>query len=297
METISTETRKMSSDLWVQYERWMEENERSRGTIRKYGYYLALFQEYLGGRKITRREVIRWKEVLKGRFSPGTVNGALAAVNSLFAYCGWKDLQVRLLKVGRKVFCESRRELTKNEYLRLVRAARDSGNERLALLLQTVCSTGIRISELAAITVEAACARSASVDCKGKIRTVFLPEVLCRLLRRYADKRGIRSGQIFVTRGGRPLDRSNIWRDMKKLSQAAGVEPEKIFPHNLRHLFARTYYSQERDLLRLSDILGHSDINTTRIYTRESGADHLRRLEQLGLAVEGEKYNRITLLL
>ena len=235
METISTETRKMSSDLWVQYERWMEENERSRGTIRKYGYYLALFQEYLGGRKITRREVIRWKEVLKGRFSPGTVNGALAAVNSLFAYCGWKDLQVRLLKVGRKVFCESRRELTKNEYL--------------------------------------------------------------RLLRRYADKRGIRSGQIFVTRGGRPLDRSNIWRDMKKLSQAAGVEPEKIFPHNLRHLFARTYYSQERDLLRLSDILGHSDINTTRIYTRESGADHLRRLEQLGLVVEGEKYNRITLLL
>ena len=226
METISTETRKMSSDLWVQYERWMEENERSRGTIRKYGYYLALFQEYLGGRKITRREVIRWKEVLKGRFSPGTVNGALAA-----------------------------------------------------------------------ITVEAACARSASVDCKGKIRTVFLPEALCRLLRRYADKRGIRSGQIFVTRGGRPLDRSNIWRDMKKLSQVAGVEPEKIFPHNLRHLFARTYYSQERDLLRLSDILGHSDINTTRIYTRESGADHLRRLEQLGLVVEGEKYNGITLLL
>ena len=226
METISTETRKMSSDLWVQYERWMEENERSRGTIRKYGYYLALFQEYLGGREITRREVIRWKEVLKGRFSPGTVNGALAA-----------------------------------------------------------------------ITVEAACARSASVDYKGKIRTVFLPEALCRLLRRYADKRGIRSGQIFVTRGGRPLGRSNIWRDMKKLSQAAGVEPEKIFPHNLRHLFARTYYSQERDLLRLSDILGHSDINTTRIYTRESGADHLRRLEQLGLVVEGEKYNRITLLL
>ena len=173
--------------------------------------------------------------MLKGRFSPGTVNGALAAVNSLFAYCGWKDLQVRLLKVGRQVFCESRRELTKNEHL--------------------------------------------------------------RLLRRYADKRGIRSGQIFVTRGGRPLDRSNIWRDMKKLSQAAGVEPEKIFPHNLRHLFARTYYSQERDLLRLSDILGHSDINTTRIYTRESGADHLRRLEQLGLVVEGEKYNRITLLL
>lgn len=226
METISTETRKMSSDLRVQYERWMEENERSRGTIRKYGYYLALFQEYLGGKEITRREVIRWKEVLKGRFSPGTVNGALAA-----------------------------------------------------------------------ITVEAACARSASVDCKGKILTVFLPEALCRLLRRYADKRGIRSGQIFVTRGGRPLDRSNIWRDMKKLSQAAGVEPEKIFPHNLRHLFARTYYSQERDLLRLSDILGHSDINTTRIYTRESGADHLRRLEQLGLVVEGEKYNRITLLL
>ena len=244
---------------------------------------------------MTKILVLQWKEELKNRFSPGTVNGALAALNGLFRYCGWKDLQVRFLKVGHQMFCPFKKELTKNEYVRLVKTARNRGDERLALLLQTVCSTGIRISELPGITVEAVRAKAASVECKGKIRTVFLPEALCVLLERYAKAREITSGPVFITRRGKPVDRSNVWRDMKKLAEEAQVDAEKIFPHNLRHLFARMYYNQEKDLLRLSDILGHSDINTTRIYTMESGTNHIRQLEKLDLVVE--RYNGISLLL
>ncbi len=180
-------------------------------------------------------------------------------------------------------------------YKRLVNVARSEGNERLSLLLQTVCSTGIRISELNYITVNAVDKQIAEVDCKGKVRTVFLTDGLCRLLKAYARKMNIVSGMIFVTRNGRPLDRSNIWREMKRISHKAGVNPDKVFPHNLRHLFARVYYSQEKDLVRLADILGHSSVNTTRIYTMESGENHLRQLEKMDLLID--RYNRIPLLL
>lgn len=286
---------RMSEDLISQYRVWLEENEKSRRTVEKYCHYAEQFRIFTGECILTKKLVIRWKENLKEHFSPGTVNGALAAVNGLFRFCGREDLKVRFLKVDRPIFYSSSRELTKQEYVRLVKAARREGNERLALLLQTVCSTGIRISELTDITVEAVKSRSAQVECKGRIRTVFLPATLCRLLADYAQRQGIRTGQIFVSRKGRPLDRSNIWRDMKKLGKIAGVSEEKIFPHNLRHLFARQFYGQEKDLLRLSDILGHSDINTTRIYTAESGYSHIRQLDNMGLVVE--RYNGIALLL
>ena len=174
-------------------------------------------------------------------------------------------------------------------------AARENGNERLALLIQTICSTGIRISELDNITVEAAGRKTAMVDCKGKVRRIFLPANLCRILLEYAEKKGIHSGMIFVTRTKRKMDRSNIWRDMKKAAVLAGVELGKVFPHNLRHLFARSFYSQEKDMLRLADLLGHSSIATTRIYTMESGENHARQLEKMDLIIND--YNKITLLL
>ncbi|CAK7045173.1 MAG: Tyrosine recombinase XerD [Bacteroides rodentium] len=177
----------------------------------------------------------------------------------------------------------------------MVEAARKDGNERLCLLIQTLCSTGIRISELSYITVTAVEKQIVQVDCKGKVRTIFLTRQLCRLLKEYAETRKIQSGTIFVTRSGKPMDRSNIWREMKKIGKKAGINPQKIFPHNLRHLFARVYYSQERDLLRLSDILGHSSVNITRIYTMESGENHVRQLERMGLLIE--HYNRRGILL
>lgn len=274
---------------------WLQQNEMSQGTIHKYRYYLKQFEQFLGGGVVDKESVIIWKEALRRNLSPVTVNGALAALNGFFGYSGWNDCKARLIKVKKNVFCSRKKELKREEYLRLVEAAREAGNERLCLLIQTVCSTGIRISELSYITVAAVEKQKAEVDCKGKVRTIFLTEQLCRLLKEYAGKMNIQSGTIFVTRTGRPMDRSNIWREMKKIGTKAGVNPEKVFPHNLRHLFARVYYSQEKDLLRLSDILGHSSVNTTRVYTMESGENHARQLERMGLLLEC--YNRIHLLL
>ena len=258
----------------------MHQNEMSTGTIKKYFYYLNLFRKYADGKPMSKELVIVWKDTLRERFSPVTANSALAG---------------RLIKVKHRMFCPGQRELSREEYIRLVNVARGEGNERLSLLLQTVCSTGIRISELSFITVNAVDKQVAEVDCKGKVRTVFLTNGLCRLLKAYARKRNIISGMIFVTRSGKPMDRSNIWREMKQISRKAGINPDKVFPHNLRHLFARVYYSQEKDLVRLADILGHSSVNTTRIYTMESGENHLRQLEKMNLLID--RYNRIPLLL
>lgn len=274
---------------------WLQHNEMSQGTIYKYRYYLNQFEQFMDGAAVTKERVLIWKETLKKNLSPVTVNGALAAINGFFRYVGWDDCLVKFIKVKQQVFCSGQKEMKREEYLQLVEAARKDGNERLCLLIQTLCSTGIRISELSYITVTAVEKQIVQVDCKGKVRTIFLTRQLCRLLKEYAEKRKIRSGPIFVTRSGKPMDRSNIWREMKKIGKKAGVNPQKIFPHNLRHLFARVYYNQERDLLRLSDILGHSSVNTTRIYTMESGENHVRQLERMGLLIE--HYNRIPLLL
>lgn len=272
---------------------WLQHNEMSQGTIYKYRYYLNQLEQFMDGAAVTKEMV--WKETLRRNLSPVTVNGALAAVNGFFRYLGWNDCLVKFIKVKQQVFCSGQKELKREEYLQLVEAAQKDGNERLCLLIQTLCSTGIRISELSYITVTAVEKQIVQVDCKGKVRTIFLTRQLCRLLKEYAEKRKVQSGPIFVTRSGKPMDRSNIWREMKKIGKKAGINPQKIFPHNLRHLFARVYYSQEKDLLRLSDILGHSSVNTTRIYTMESGENHVRQLERMGLLIE--HYNRIPLLL
>lgn len=265
------------------YAAHLRERERAKNTVKKYVHDLRDLMAFLDGRPITKGAVIAWKERLADMYAPATVNSMLAAANGFFLFMDWPKLSVRPLKVQRPLFRDESREMTRAEYVRLVEAARRQGNERLALLLQTICATGIRVSELRFITVEAAAAGRAIVSSKGKRRTVFLPGKLCGLLKKYLKKQKITDGSVFVTRTGKPLDRSNIWRDMKALCESAGVEPDKVFPHNLRHLFAQTYYSVEKDLSRLADILGHSNVSTTRIYTAESGLVHARQMERLGL--------------
>ena len=234
---------------------------------------------------ITKHETLTLVLRVPTSHAPATVNSILAAVNGFFRFMGWKDIAVKLLKIQKALFCDERRELTRAEYARLVSAAQKVGNERLSLVMQTICATGTRVSELRFITVEAVTTGRAEICNKGKRRTVFLPGRLRRLLRKYLQKQKKTAGAVFTTRTGKPLDRSNIWRDMKALCESADVEPGKVFPLNLRHLFARTYYSLEKDLSRMADILGHSSVNTTRIYTMESGGVHQRQLERMGLII------------
>ena len=244
-----------------------------------------LITKRLDNFSITKHETLTPILWVPASHAPATVNSILAAVNGFFRFMGWKDIAVKLLKIQKALFCDERRELTRAEYARLVSAAQKVGNERLSLVMQTICATGIRVSELRFITVEAVTTGRAELCNKGKRRTVFLPGRLRRLLRKYLQKQKKTAGAVFTTRTGRPLDRSNIWRDMKALCESADVEPSKVFPHNLRHLFARTYYSLEKDLSRLADILGHSSVNTTRIYTVESGGVHQRQLERMELII------------
>ena len=207
----------------------------------------------------------------------------LASLNSLFSFLNWMDCRVKSIKLQRQIYCPEEKELTKAEYMRLVNAAKQKGNERLNLILQTICGTGIRVSELQYITVEAVKNGEAIVSLKGKTRSVFIVKELKKKLLRYAAEQGIKSGTIFITRTGRPMSRTNIWREMKNLCEHAGVNPKKVFPHNLRHLFARTFYGIEKDIAKLADILGHSSINTTRIYIISTGDEHRRRMEHMRL--------------
>ena len=218
-------------------------------------------------------------------YAPSSINTMLAAMNGLLDFCGLAALKVKPLKIQRSLFSDGEKELTREEYIRLIRAAEQDGSERLSLVIQTICATGIRVSELQFITAEAIQSGRAEISNKGKRRIVFLPNGLRKLLTVYLHKQDKTSGAVFTTRTGRPLDRSNIWRDMKALCQSAGVDPKKVFPHNLRHLFARTFYSVDHDLSRLADILGHSNIATTRIYTAECGSVHAQQIEKLGLII------------
>ena len=269
----------------AQYVGELRERERSETTICKYKHSLLELSEYLGGQPISKVKLIEWKEILCKTYAPATVNLMLTAINCFFQFMGWSEFKIRLLRIQRSLFRREDKELTQSEYTRLVRAAEWEGNERLSLILQTICSTGIRVSELKFVTVEAVHTGRAEVCNKGKRRTVFLPERLCRLLKKYIEKQKNTAGAVFVTRTGKPMDRSNIWREMKALCKRAGVKPEKVFPHNLRHLFARTFYTLEKDLSRLADILGHSSISTTRIYTAESGKIHQKQIERMGLVI------------
>lgn len=267
------------------YAAYLREQERAEGTVRKYIRTLYALREYLDGAPLTKTALIAWKEELTAAYAPASVNAMLAPVNGFLAFMGRQELAVRPLKIQKSLFCDESRELTRGEYTRLVKAAKTGGDERLSLVIQTICATGIRVSELRFVTAGAVQAGRAEITNKGKRRIVFLPDKLRRMLKQYLHKQKITAGAVFVTRTGRPLDRSNIWRDMKALCESAGVDAGKVFPHNLRHLFARTYYSIEKDLSRLADILGHSNVNTTRIYTVESGAVHARHLERLGLII------------
>lgn len=282
---MQTENHILTQEAIEQYAAHLRELERADNTVTKYQHDLDALFRWLDGEALTKAKMIKWKEHLVTVYAAASVNSMLAAVNGFYEFMDWRELIVKPLKIQKSMFCDEGRELTKDEYVRLVEAARQDGNERLALILQAICATGIRISELKYITAEAVRAGRAEVSNKGKLRTVFLPDKLCGLLKKYLQKEGRSTGMVFVTRTGKPLDRSNIWRDMKKLCESAGVDSGKVFPHNLRHLFARTYYSLEKDISRLADILGHSNISTTRIYTVESGRIHAHQIGRMGLIV------------
>lgn len=256
----------------------MTEDEKSKATIEKYLRDIRAFCEYLGERELTKQEVMEYKRQITDTYAPASVNSMLVSVNSFLNFIGHSECRVKLIKIQRQMFVNEKKELTAQEYRRLLKAARGS---RLELVIQTICETGIRVSELAFITVEAVKAGRAVVDCKNKTRVILIPTFLQKILLQYIKRTGITAGPVFVTKSGKPLNRSNIWRDMKALCKKANVDEEKVFPHNLRHLFARTFYSIERDIVRLADLLGHSSINTTRVYTIETGREHFNCLERM----------------
>lgn len=277
-----THTMKLSD---VQY--FCEElrrQERSEATIEKYDRDLRKFYRWLGdGKDLNKETVIAYKEYLAAYYAPASINSMLAALRSFFQCMEWQDCAVKLLKIQRKIFAPKERELSQEEYHRLVEIAEQRGNQRLSLLMQIMASTGIRVSEMQYITVEAARCGKAEISLKGKIRIILLPRRLRSKLLKYARKEKIASGQIMLTRSGRPISRKEIWAQMKTLCKAANVDPQKVFPHNLRHLFARAFYRAQHDIAKLADLLGHSSIETTRIYLLSSGEEHLHTIEQLGL--------------
>lgn len=267
---------------------YLQSEERSRGTVEKYlrdVKCFAAWQEKEGNyRSLSKEAVAAWKQSLVDReYRPSTINSMIAAINRFFCFLGREDCRIRFLKVQRNTFRKREKEMTREDYKKLVATAYQTGNIRLALLMEAICSTGLRVSEVKYLTVEAAEKGRAQITLKGKIRTVLLPLKLCRKLMRYARKKKIKKGAIFVTASGKDLGRKQIWAEMKKLSKTAGVEPEKIFPHNLRHLFARTFYKVSRDLSKLADLLGHSSIDTTRIYLQTTEKEHIKELERLNL--------------
>lgn len=262
------------------------EDEKSKATVKKYLRDVEAFSAFAGGESVTKETAIRYKEYLKQHYKPASVNSMLAAVNRFFREMGWLECIVKELKIQREAFRPRERELRKEEYFRLLEAAKKNGNIRLYLLMQTICATGIRVSELPFVTVEAVRCGRAAVSLKGKTRTVLLPAALRRELNHYIKEQKLKNGSIFITKNGKPMDRSNILHEMKALCDTAGVDRRKVFPHNLRHLFACMFYQKEKDPIRLADLLGHSNVNTTRIYTCVSGDEQERQIEQLGLVLE-----------
>lgn len=260
-------------------------DERSKMTVEKYIRDVKAFSSYTQNSIITKETAIAYKKHLQENYAVRSVNSMLASINSLFAFLDWHDLKVKSLKLQQQVFCPEEKELTKAEYARLCRTAERKHNERLNLILQTICGTGIRVSELQYITVEAIKQGEAVVNCKAKTRSVFIVKELKQKLLRFAAEQNIKSGMIFVTRTGKPISRTNIWREMKALCEEANVNPQKVFPHNLRHLFARVFYGIEKDIAKLADILGHSSINTTRIYIISTGTEHRQRMENMRLII------------
>lgn len=276
----------LTNETIKDFEIFLQEEEKSENTIQKYLHDVRAFIVFASGSEITKEMVITYKnKLINENYAVRSINSMLASLNSLFAFSGWSDCKVKSIKLQRQVYCPEEKELTKTEYMRLVNTAKQKGNERLNLILQTICGTGIRVSELQFITVEAVKNGEAVVSLKGKTRSVFIVKELRKKLLRYTAEQKIRSGAIFITRTGKPMSRTNIWREMKNLCEQANVNPKKVFPHNLRHLFARTFYGIEKDIAKLADILGHSSINTTRIYIISTGTEHRKRMENMHLIV------------
>ncbi len=275
----------ITKDL-LSFSEYLRREERSENTISKYIHDVEQFLIWLEEREVTKESVTAWKEYLCsiGRATV-TVNAAIAALHSFFVYRGWEGLRVKYLKRQQRMFRDTSRELTKQEYERLVQRAESQGNSRLVLLFETICGTGIRVSEVKYITVEAVRGGQTEIRMKGKIRTILIPGKLAKKLQKYAGKQKIASGEIFRTRDGKPMSRRQIWGEMKKICKAAGVESSKVFPHNLRHLFARAFYSVSKDIVKLANVLGHSSIETTRIYLITTCEEHARELERLGLVL------------
>ncbi|MBR1811273.1 MAG: tyrosine-type recombinase/integrase [Clostridia bacterium] len=280
------EGRYLTEESLKQFKQHLISEEKSANTVEKYMRDVKVFAVFLNGCEVTKELSITYKQkLIEDGYAIKSINSMLASINSLFSFLGWYDCKIKAIKQQRQIFCSEDKELTKAEYVRLLNAAKQKKNDRLNLILQTICGTGIRVSELEFITVEAAKAGQASVNCKGKSRTVFIVKDLKKKLLQYAKEKRITTGMIFVTRSGKPISRTNIWREMKSLCKDANVNPNKVFPHNLRHLFARTFYGIEKDIAKLADILGHSSINTTRIYIISTGDEHRRKMENMKLVV------------
>lgn len=265
------------------FREYLINEEKSRATTDKYIRDLKAFAAWLGGEELSKAKVLEYKEYIITKYAAASVNSILSSLNSFFEYGGECGLKVKNLKIQKQIFAKVEKELTKAEYERLLKAAKSKGNRKLNLIMQTICATGIRVSELRYISVESLKEGRAKVNMKGKMRVIIIPEELCRMLKKYTAEQKISNGSIFITKTGRPLDRHTIWKLMKSLCESAKVDRKKVFPHNLRHLFARTFYSIEKDIVRLADILGHSSVNTTRIYTMETWEICRRQVQRLGL--------------
>lgn len=275
--------RMITMQMLVDFANYLRSDEKSGNTIDKYMRDIKGFWVFAKEQDVSKALTLGYKATLAEKYEITSANSMIAALNAFLRFAGWADCCIKQFKMQKEAFCSEEKELTKAEYIRLVNTAKQKGNERLNLILQTICGTGIRISELQYVTVEAVNRGEAVVSCKNKTRRIFIVRELRKKLLRYIREKGITTGSIFVTRSGKPMSRCNIWREMKALCQQAGVSSDKVFPHNLRHLFARTFYSVEKDIAKLADILGHSSINTTRIYIITTGAEHRRRMENLRL--------------
>lgn len=277
--------RKIEPKILQEFELYLRNEERSKATIEKYMRDVRCFVGFIGSTEVSKQSVVDYKNKLGNSYAVASANSMIAALNSFLRFCGWHDLCVKQFRVQRQAYCSEEKELTRAEYIRLLEAANKKHNERLNLIIQTICGTGIRVSELQYITVEALGKGEAVVNCKGKNRRIFIVPELKKKLLRYVKEQKISSGAVFITRNGKPVSRNNIWKEMKALCEQAHVAPSKVFPHNLRHLFARTFYGIEKDIAKLADILGHASINTTRIYIVTTGAEHKRKMEHMRLIV------------
>lgn len=275
--------KKITDKIIKKFKEYLVCEEKAKATAEKYIRDITAFAEWLCGDELSKAKILEYKEYLIENYAPASVNSVISSLNSFFDYSGQYSLKVKTLKIQKQIFARKDKELTKAEYERLLSAAQKKGNRKLYLLMQTICACGIRVSELRYITVSAIKTGRAEINLKGKMRVVIIPSELCKMLKGYAAEQKISSGSVFISKNGNPLDRSNIWKLMKALCENANVARDKVFPHNLRHLFARTYYSLQKDIVRLADILGHSSVETTRLYTMETGEIHRRQIQKLGL--------------